>query len=218
MSDRTHSVLGLVTAGLIMGSAVAVLNLGAPNLSSAAARCKGGGSPSPSPSPSASETSQADAPVPAQTTGTPSPSGSASPSPSRSSTFPPPLPTLPLPSGSQSPSPTPTKSGGASARCPTRVTIEYDAPGPPDPKRAEFSGAVKSPQDECESGRRVILKKERSGKDQTVSRTVSNARGKWSVQTRGSDGTFYAVAPKERTATDEGPVVCEEGRSKSLKV
>jgi hypothetical protein len=158
--------------------------------------------------------------VAVQTTASPSGSGSASPS----STDDEPLPNLttllpgedessasPTGSGTGSPQASPT-SGGQD--CPTKISITYKRASTrtTDP-RDHFGGKVKSPNQNCERGRDVILKKVRkSGKAKTVGQTVSQRDGAWKIRGVKPKGRFYATAP----AREVGDISCRKGKSKTF--
>ncbi len=197
MTERRMSLIGFgLTIAVIVG-AVALLNVGVvPADTAAAAECKGGGgdgeSPSSTPSPSSSPTEEDDGlPI----------------------TIPPPgeedTSTSAQPTGSPSEPDRPEQQ-----RCPTKVTIDSKRAGA---TRAatEFFGRLKSPENMCERGRRVLLKKDRkTGKDRTVGETLSKRSGKWTIRERRAKGRYYALAPKERRPR----VICLKGRSKTIKV
>ena len=202
MSERIKQKLGFVVAAAMVLAGVAVLNVGAGASTAAATECEpdggsGGGE-------------------------SPSPSGSASPSPSESETeepFPPTLPPIvPSESESESPSASPSESEGQARRCESEITINYRGPNRQNPERREFSGRVRSDEDACESGRKVLLKKKRPGRDKTVDTTVTNDRGTWRVPVRRANGRYYAQTPQERVASDQGRVTCGAARSTTIKV
>ena len=187
MAENTRPKLGFViVAGLMMAS-LAVLNLGTAN-SALSTECEptgsgGGGGGTGSPSPS--------------------PSDSEEPFPP---SFPPSLPPI-IPGESESPSASPSESEGSPRRCDSEITIGYKS------GNSEFAGAVRSDENECESGRRVTLKKKRPGPDQKVGQTVTNQRGRWEIRVPDAKGRYYAKTPKQSVTSDEGRVVCGGARS-----
>ncbi|HYI44541.1 MAG TPA: hypothetical protein VE174_03655 [Actinomycetota bacterium] len=228
MTEQRTRFLGFgLTIAVVVG-AIGILNVG---ISPAAAECSatgGGSSPTPtsttqpsgSGSPTGAQTAPVDQlPVPAQSTASPSGSGSASPS----STDDGPLPNLSTilpgedessasPTGSGTGTPQGSPTSGQGQDCPTKVSINYKAASTrtTDP-RDRFGGKVKSPNQNCERGRDVILKKVRkSGKAKTVGRTVSQRDGAWKIRGVKPKGRFFATAP----ARDVGDVSCRKGKSK----
>ena len=77
-----------------------------------------------------------------------------------------------------------------------------------------FGGKVNSEDEICESGRRVVIKKARDGRDRRVARTTTGPLGGFRVKhNKGGRGTYYAVA-KRMTSTDGvDTVVCTRARS-----
>lgn len=194
MSESIKQKLGFFVAALMVVAALGVLNLGATARSST--ECTpdddgggGGGTESPSPSPSESD-----------------------------DPFPPSLPPI-LPTDEEtSASPSPSDTEGQARRCDSEITINYRGPNRERPQRREFVGKVRSDEEACESGRRVILRKVRSGPDRRVDTTVTNDRGAWRIPVRRANGRYYAQTPEERVASDEGRVTCGADRSKTIRV
>ncbi|MGH2807756.1 MAG: hypothetical protein ACRDKT_10835 [Actinomycetota bacterium] len=175
----------------LVAAAIAVLNFGGGAI---AQECGRDGSPSPSPS-------------------------TTSPSPTDEG----PLPTLPpLPGEEESESPTPSDSttstptpgqGQQTIKCDSKITIRF-ADG-----RDRFSGAVRSEENACERGRRVILKKVKRGPDKTVGRTRTNPRGRWSIKEEGARGRYYAKTPKRNVdPAGAGPrFECGAAKSRTIR-
>jgi hypothetical protein len=76
-------------------------------------------------------------------------------------------------------------SPGGGGRAASAVTI-----------RGKFRGRVKSSLGACRRGRRVLVKKVRSGPDATVGTDRANRRGKWRVRKPNARGRFYAQVRK----------------------
>ena len=141
------------------------------------------------------------APTPgAAPTGTTScPTSSPSTSPSTTSPSPTPTNTTTPP-----PPPPPVRHG-------TSVTIDYDG--------NSFDGKVESNTRKCRSGRRVVLKKQKPGRDQKVGSDSTNRRGRYSIPQRNADGTYYTVAGKKTYRDGSGRLhICNKGRSPNEKV
>lgn len=196
MSEGIKQKFGFVVAAAMVVAALGVLNLGATANSST--ECTpdgggggGGGTQSPSPSPSESETEEP---------------------------FPPSLPPI-LPTDEEtSASPSPSDTEGQARRCDSEITINYKGPNKQYPNRREFTGNVRSDEEACEAGRKVVLKRHKRGPDQTVDTTVTNDRGRWRIPLRRANGRYYARTPQEKVASDSGRVTCGADRSKSISV
>jgi hypothetical protein len=136
---------------------------------------------------------------------------SPSPSPTESEEpFPPSLPPI-IPEETESESPSPTASTGGDARnCSSDISLKY--------KGKEFSGSVQSQEDECEVGRKVLLKKKKKGRDRTIETTVTNNKGSFSMPVNKAKGKYYVQTPKEKVAADDGPVNCGAAKSDTVKV
>jgi hypothetical protein len=190
MGESVKQKLGFVVAVMMMAAALAVLNLGGP-AGAQAKRCGGGGGGG----------------------GTPS----ASPSPTESEEpFPPSIPPI-IPEESES-SPSPTETTSAPQKCPSKIDLNYQGPSRQKPSRRQFTGKVTSAEDECKVGRKVFLKKEKSGSDKTVETTVTNNRGSYKIPVKGADGRYYAQTPKENVVGDDGRFACGAAKSKTVTV
>lgn len=188
MAEGLKQKLGFVVAAAMMLAALAVLNVGG-SADAQAKRCStGGGNQSPSPSPSESE-------------------GGGLP-----------IPPLPIPpEEEESPSPTPSDTdGGPARRCPSQITLNFK--GGDNGARKQFTGEVKSAEDACESGRSVILKKKKPGRDRTVDTTVTNNKGTYKIPVRKANGKYYSTTPKQNMATNGDRVICEAARSNTVNV
>lgn len=204
MTRRTARTILAIVAGLWIAT-VYVLSVGAvpPSPQAHAQDCLPGdpgfpeceeeeGSPSPSPSPSGSPSPS---PSPSgsspQPSGSPSPSGSASPSPS--------------PSSSQTTPPPPSIDEQDSS-----LSISY--------KRGAFKGRVRSDSRRCETGRRIVLKKVKPGKDATVGRDRTDGDGRWKIPKRKPEGRYYAKAKrKQYDGGDNRTIVCKAARSRTIR-
>jgi hypothetical protein len=61
-----------------------------------------------------------------------------------------------------------------------------------------FHGRVTSSDSECEAGRIVkLFKKTADGRD-LQGKTMTNARGRWSIEVMHASGHFFAVAPEQK--------------------
>ena len=192
MAESIKQKLGFVVAAVMVLAALGALNLGSP-ADAQAQRCEseGGGGGTASPSPSPSETEEP---------------------------FPPSLPPI-IPEESESSSPSPTNTEGGQARnCPSEITMSYQGPTRKNPGRRQFVGKVRSEEDACETGRKVLVKKVRGGRDRTVDSTVTNQRGSWKAPVRRANGRYYAQTPSERVPSDSGRVTCGADRSKTIRV
>ena len=196
MSESVKQKFGFIVAACMVLAGVAVLNVGAST--AAATECEpdggggGGGGESPSPSPSPSDTEEP---------------------------FPPSLPPI-LPTDDETTaSPSPSESDdGQARRCASEISINYRGPNRKNPERREFSGRVRSDESACESGRRVLVKKKKPGRDRTVETTVTNDRGSWKAPVSRANGRYYASTPQERVASDQGRVTCGAAKSTTIKV
>ncbi len=75
----------------------------------------------------------------------------------------------------------------------------------------DFSGKIKSDEQECETGRKVTVFKKKPGKDKKVGDDTSDS-GKWSTGNSGEKkGKFYA-----KVGSDFG--ICEKAKSKTIEV
>lgn len=194
MSEGIKQKFGFVVAAAMVVAALGVLNLGATANSST--KCtpddgSGGGGETESPSPSPSDTEEP---------------------------FPPTLPPI-LPTDEEtSASPSPSDSEGQARRCDSEITISYKGPSDRYPRRNEFTGNVRSDEEACEAGRKVVLKRHKRGPDQKVDTTVTNDRGRWRIPVKRANGRYYARTPQEKVASESGRVTCGAARSKSISV
>lgn len=89
----------------------------------------------------------------------------------------------------------------------TDVTIKADSSG-------DFSGQVKTALKDCSNKRKVVVKRQKGGKDEKIGMDLTEKQGNkyvWSLGNSGAGaGHFYAVAPQN------GP--CEKGKSKVIDV
>lgn len=189
MAESIKQKLGFVVAAMMVAAAVAVLNLGSP-AGAQQQGCGGGGGGGGG-------------------GGTPS----ASPSPTESEEPFPPIPPIP-PEEPESSSPSPTASGGATRKCSSDISLNYQGPTKKKPSRRQFTGKVTSAEDECEVGRKVILKK---GK-KTVDTTVTNNKGGFKMPANRADGKYYVETPKENVVDDDGRISCGADKSKTVTV
>jgi hypothetical protein len=140
--------------------------------------------------------------------------GNQTSSPSASPTeteepFPPSIPPI-IPEETESESPSPTETTGGGARnCSSDISLKY--------KGKTFSGSVKSPEDECEVGRKVLLKKKKKGRDRTIETTVTNRKGGYEMPVAKAKGKYYTKTPKEKVTSDDGPVNCGAAKSNTVK-
>ena len=139
------------------------------------------------------------------------PTSSPSPSPTESEEpFPPSIPPI-LPEETESESPSPTETTGGEARnCSSDISLKY--------KNKTFSGSVKSQEDECEVGRKVVLKKKKKGRDRTIETTLTSRKGAYEMPVAKAKGKYYTKTPKENVSADDGPVNCGAAKSNTVKV
>ncbi len=105
---------------------------------------------------------------------------------------------------------TTTTTRPAAERVPTNLSIQY--------RRGKFSGSVGSSKTRCQAGRRITLKKKKSGPDRTLGVTRSKRNSKWSIRKRARRGKYYAVAAKKVfTAGDGHRVICRADRSPVIR-
>ena len=98
--------------------------------------------------------------------------------------------------------------------CKSTVTIDY-ASG----NRPAFKGKVGSGEPMCKRARKVAVKKVKEGKDQTVARGVTNAKGAYTAPEANAKGKYYALVAKSTTENGDGEsVTCAPARSKTIKV
>ncbi|HVF52619.1 MAG TPA: LamG-like jellyroll fold domain-containing protein [Actinomycetota bacterium] len=71
--------------------------------------------------------------------------------------------------------------------------------------------------DLCDDGRRIVVKKERPGRDEVVGKDRSNYRGYWRVTEPDAAGVYYTVAKKKVVELDTGTVICARARSQGLR-
>jgi hypothetical protein len=88
------------------------------------------------------------------------------------------------------------------------VTIRYSI------ERAMFHGRVTSCKSACEKGRRVIVKKVRSGPDLKVGAAVTNTQGRWKVPFNGKEAKYYAKVLKSTS----GHYTCLGDRSRTIQI
>ncbi len=96
----------------------------------------------------------------------------------------------------------------------SNVTIGYEA------GIDTFKGVVGHARAECKRAREVILFKVRPGKNRAVGSTLSNRRGRWSIETLGRiRGRFYAVAPGQEAFAHGGDLrlYCSGDRSVTIR-
>jgi hypothetical protein len=72
---------------------------------------------------------------------------------------------------------------------------------------------VKSPEADCERGRKIALKKKKKGRDANAGTDVSKRAGSWKVRVQNARGRYYAVAAKSRVGT----TTCKPGQSKAIR-
>jgi hypothetical protein len=161
-------------------------------------------SPSPSPSDSQSTSPSRTTSSPTRTTSSPtsqSPSPSRSPSPSPSRTT-----QSPTPSSTQTTPPPPSLQ-----EVDSRITIAH--------RREGFLGRVSSRNNRCERRRRVVLKRVKRGRDKTVSRDLTNRRGKWKIRMPNPRrGRYYAtVNAKSFAGRNNRTIRCKRARSRRIR-
>jgi hypothetical protein len=194
MAESIKQKLGFFVAAMMVAAALAVLNLGSPAGAQQQGCGDGGGGGGGG-------------------GGTPS----ASPSPTESEEpFPPSLPPI-LPEESES-SPSPTETSNAARKCNSDISLNYQGPTKKKPSRRQFTGKVSSAEDECEVGRKVTLKKQKSGADRTVDTTVTNNKGGFKMPAKRANGKYYVETPKENVVDDDGRISCGAAKSKTVKV
>jgi hypothetical protein len=76
-----------------------------------------------------------------------------------------------------------------------------------------FKGKVKSPETDCERGRKVTLKKKKKGPDATAGSSVSRRNGGWSVREPRAKGRYYALVAKQKVGT----TTCGRAESRTIK-
>ena len=82
-----------------------------------------------------------------------------------------------------------------------------------------FRGKAASGDRRCASGRNVVVRKVRPGKDRVVARTKTGARGGWSAKhTKGGAGRYYAVLPARSFMDDLDSLTCRRAKTSTLKV
>jgi hypothetical protein len=212
---RTSKAVAVITTIWLLAF-VAVLTLATAGTEEAQARgCRGGGSPSPSPSASASSGGgglptnvTTILPIPGQSSASPSasasrsasPSGSASPSASGNAAEAPPDKEIPVQVEQET-------------TCKSTITISYKSG-----RNAKFSGKVGSGEAMCKRARKVQVKKVKKGKDPTVGRAVTNAKGAYQVPAASANGRFYATVSKATVENDDGQTVnCQAAKSKVIR-
>jgi hypothetical protein len=85
--------------------------------------------------------------------------------------------------------------------------------------RNRFRGSVGSADQECQSGRRVTVKKVRQGRDRVIGRTVTTSFGNWSLRKSVDRGRYYAnVAKKTFVASNGDTVNCLFDRSPRIRI
>lgn len=77
------------------------------------------------------------------------------------------------------------------------------------PRVGQFSGAVRSKEPACISGRRIKVKRVRPGRDKTVGKDFSDINGLWNIRTNQRVGTWYAKLKPARV----GKLRCSGDRS-----
>jgi hypothetical protein len=96
--------------------------------------------------------------------------------------------------------------GAEASKVASRVTI-----------KGRFKGRVRSPVRNCKSGRKVVVKKVRRGRDPAVGKDRTNRKGAWRMPKRRAKGRFYAVAKKRRYTSGGTTIVCKAARSKRVR-
>jgi hypothetical protein len=77
------------------------------------------------------------------------------------------------------------------------------------PRQGQFTGAVRSKEPVCISGRRIKVKRVRAQRDETIGKDFSDINGLWSVRTDESSGSWYAKLKRAKV----GNVRCSGDRS-----
>lgn len=198
---RSSKAVAVIVALWVLACAAA-LALATTSEQAAAQGCGGGGSPSPSRSASASPPPESELPIPVS------------------------LPPVPAPDAKQAVHPAeddPTKKtivGGTAQEaqqtsCRSTVTISYEAG-----KNPKFTGRVGSDEPMCKRARNVTVKKLKRGKDATVGKAVTNAKGRYTVPSRSDNlrGRFYAQVAKSTVENDEGETItCQNAKSRTIR-
>ncbi|MDQ3982914.1 MAG: hypothetical protein M3271_09585 [Actinomycetota bacterium] len=193
-----------VIVGLWVLACAAALALATTNDEAAAQGCRGG-SPSPTNSASASHSpSESGLPIPVSLPPVPAPDGdakeAAEPQPAPA---PPPLDPhkkVPVVIAQQD-------------TCKSTITIAYEAG-----KSPKFTGKVGSDARECRRARDVTVKKVKRGADLTVGKATTNAKGKYVVPARQSNGRFYAKVSKATVENEDGQTIrCGAARSRTIR-
>jgi hypothetical protein len=95
----------------------------------------------------------------------------------------------------------------------SRATLSYGG------RRHAFRGRVGSARPKCVRSRKVVVKKLRPGRDQTVGRDRTNRKGRWSVPRKHAHGRFYAKAKRKSFVAKNGDrVVCKAKRTRWIRV
>ncbi|MDQ3982217.1 MAG: hypothetical protein M3271_05995 [Actinomycetota bacterium] len=98
--------------------------------------------------------------------------------------------------------------------CKSTITISYKSG-----RNAKFSGRVGSGEPMCKRARDATVKKVKKGKDATVGRAVTNAKGAYQVPSPNANGRFYARVSKATVENNDGETVnCRAKRSETIRV
>ena len=97
--------------------------------------------------------------------------------------------------------------------CKSTISIAYESG-----KAPKFTGKVGSAEPMCKRARDVTVKKIKKGKDATVGKATTNAKGNYVVPSRNPRGRFYAKVSKSTTENDDGQTVtCQAARSRVIR-
>lgn len=205
MAPRRSTRAVAVVVALWVLACAAALALATTDDVALAQGCRGGGSPSPTgSSPSPSE-SGGGGPVPSLPVSLP-----PGPDGGRNESVPEPAP---RPAPRLDPHEKVPVVTAQDVTCRSTVTIAYD-----EGRRDKFKGKVGSAEPMCKRARDVTVKKVERGRDLSVGKAVTNAKGKYRVPARNGNGRFYAKVSKATVENDDGETVrCRGARSKTIR-
>jgi hypothetical protein len=79
-----------------------------------------------------------------------------------------------------------------------------------------FVGSVASSRSRCRSGRKVTVKKQRSGADTSVGSTMTDGKGHFELLSRGASGRYYAVAKEKSFGLGSDHIICRKDKSPTV--
>ena len=91
----------------------------------------------------------------------------------------------------------------------TRLTLRY--------RNGAFRGKVKSKVKGCTRGRRVTVKRKKSGTDPSIGSDRSGSKGIWKVQAS-ANGRYYAKVRSKLFAGQNRTIRCKTDRSRTIRV